>query len=135
MRGITAYLHKEEASVDGNDVDSRIEAEIEQAGKLADAMGRQLPSAIHIATYQLAIDILTWMTGARDRVPPMLRAFIRTLDRMRPMLIDELTRVNPEELREAMTILVARFASTLEDGESGTQKDRMHDLDSLDHPT
>ena len=131
MRSITNYLHREGTTV-LDDVDARIEAEIEAAGKVADAMGHQLPSDIHIATYQLAVDILTWVTSAKDEVPPVLRAFIKMLDRMRPMLIDELTRVDPEELRKAMTILVARFAATLEEGAATTsQEERSRGIDTL----
>lgn len=73
------------------------------------------PTAVHIQTVKVLKDLLTlgrqFSTGS---VPAPLRAMMRTLDKMEPVLIEELAAVPPEQIQVFLKDLADRLTSILE---------------------
>jgi hypothetical protein len=60
-------------------------------------------SPVHVETLNVLRELLTMgNTMSTNKVPAALRAMMRTLDKLQPMLLEELANVPPESIRDFM---------------------------------
>ena len=72
------------------------------------------PTAVHIQTVKVLRDLLTLgRKFSGPNVPAPLRMLMRTLDKMEPVLIEELADVDPDELKAFLLELRNRLDSVL----------------------
>lgn len=70
------------------------------------------PSPVHVQTIEVLSELLTLgRLFSTDKVPAPLRAMMRTLDRLKPTLLEELAQVPPEAIQSFMGDLARRIAT------------------------
>lgn len=76
----------------------------------AAAIAKASPSPVHVQTIEVLSELLTMgKMFSTDKVPAPLRAMMRTLDLMKPTLLEELAEVPPEAIQAFMTDLMHKI--------------------------
>lgn len=83
----------------------------ERRGELeSEAVIRASPTPTHVATIEVLSKLLTLgRLYSTDKVPAPLRAMMRTLDKLKPTLLEELAAVPPEAIQSFMADLMVEI--------------------------
>lgn len=110
----------------------RYERLTERSDELAKMALGVHPTEVHRAAVEALTDLLGMATTyGGPKVPAPLRAMVRTLDRMQPVLIEEIAKVPPDQIRAFMGELAAKMQAI---ADTGTVPERGPDSAVADQP-
>jgi predicted DNA-binding helix-hairpin-helix protein len=91
----------------------KLEHDIDHAKVYALAMGKEMPSDLHKAVYQLLLDLIGMITEHQEDVPAALRILTRTFKRLENTVLEELTAVSEDQIRAMLIVFRDRIDTTL----------------------
>ena len=91
----------------------KLEHDIGHAKTYALAMGKEMPSDLHKAVYQLLLDLIGMITEHQEDVPAALRILTRTFKRLENTVLEELTAVSEDQIRAMLIVFRDRIDTTL----------------------
>ena len=91
----------------------KLEHDIDHAKTYALAMGKEMPSDLHKAVYQLLLDLIGMITEHQEDVPAALRILTRTFKRLENTVLEELTAVSEDQIRAMLIVFRDRIDTTL----------------------
>lgn len=92
----------------------KLEHDIDHAKTYALAMGKEMPSDLHKAVYQLLLDLISMITEHQDDVPAALRIITRTFKKLENTILEELTSVSEDQVRTILIVFRDRINATLD---------------------
>ena len=98
---------------DTEDEMASLEHDIDHAKVYALAMGKEMPSDLHKAVYQLLLDLIGMITEHQEDVPAALRILTRTFKRLENTVLEELTAVSEDQIRAMLIVFRDRIDTTL----------------------
>lgn len=98
----------------------------------------QAPSPVHIALVTVMGDLMSMglSMSSNNNTPTHLRVLMRTLDQMKPMLLENVSSMPPDKIKTFMGDLVARMQSIIDtpDTPSITNMEGISDGESAGGP-
>lgn len=101
-------------------VDPDAAAALERDAARLAALGNPL-SPVHVITVDVLTDLMSIgeKLSRGGKTPPALRTLMKVLDRSRPLLLEQLAEIPPDQIQEFMRDLITRMQRITDAGEGG----------------